>query len=214
MTTGRPRPPMTTGSSPGQSSTEGSTCDPACQIEKSNQEIAKKNEKISAKITQRKAASDADDAVKDISRAMESARVKREQRAEAITYARIITCRDFEFKYYDMIEILAVGITDRIIPKIIALVSVLKVHLPNVAICTKQEKQVIHSDTKFYVAYARKKATSYKNKKDEEINQLVKEVQAAQEVIKNANAALAASGQSTIPANTIPDSVVTQSQSI
>ena len=77
----------------------------------------------------------------------------------------------------------------------------------------KAEKQTFLGVTepwmvsKWILARARRAALSYINKKDEEINQLVKEVQAAQEVIKNANAALAASGQSTIPANTLPDSV-------
>ena len=146
-----------------------------------------------------------------IASVMESAG-ESEWRAEAITYApslRFFTdaCRDFKFKYSNLLNILMDGITDDFIQRIIALVSVLKVHLPNVAICTKQEKQSINSGYKSDAARARKAATSYINKKDEEINQLVKEVQAAQEAIKNANAALAASGQSTIPANTLPDSV-------
>jgi len=200
---------------PGSSSTSGSTSpgttlDPASQIEKANQEIARKNEEIAAKSTQKKAASDATNAVDSISSALSSSRVQRQKRSEATTLAPISSCQDFDDNYNLLLDTLD-GMEDDDIPLIIALVSVLNVQLPDVSVCGKAEKEALKNKTSSKVQRAKAAASSYTNQKDSEINKLVQEVQEAQELITQANAALAASGQSTIPAHTLPDSVITQS---
>ena len=196
-------------SSTGGSTSPGTTLDPASQIEKANQEIAKKNEEIAAKSTQKKAASDATNAVDNISSALSSSKVQRKKRSEATTLAPISSCQDFDDNYNLLLDTLD-GMVDDDIPLIIALVSVLNVQLPDVSVCGKAQKEALKNKTSNKVQRAKAAASSYTNKKDDEINQLVKEVQQAQELITQANAALAASGQSTIPAHTLPDSLITQ----
>lgn len=115
--------------------------------------------------TQKKAASDANAAVDGIANAMAGTRVQREKRSDATTYAPISSCVDFERKYNSLLDTLKAGLTDEKIPEIIALVSVLKVELPDVTICSPAQKSAINTNSKAKVAAAKAAATSYTQKK-------------------------------------------------
>merc|ERR1711874_166167 len=193
----------------------GSTSNPEDRIAEANAAIEEANAKHAAATANANTANAASSTVDDVNSALSAGttttasptgRVKRQ--SESTTMPPIADCTEFDTRYNELLDALAV-LSDDNIDLVNQLATLVNNAVPTIDdICDDDAKAELKSNTADKVTAAQSKAEDYGDEKNEEIQQAIESVQAALAKIDDANAELVLQGKTTIavvqPEFTVP----------